>query len=172
MQMTEHKWDVFIGCLCAAVSLFFVLFFNNAAIEIPSASYQADSAAITPAFFPDMICWSMLFFSIGLIISGWKRIQADNADPDFVHTATPFDRRAFAFRMCAMATLVLLFVIAEWLGILIAGFIFYLLFSFFTGERKPARAVFGALLTTAILYYLFVHLAAVPLPTGILSDFL
>lgn len=168
MHSTEHKRDVILGVVFVLLSLAFVLFLNDLAIEIPTASHKGQASS--PRSFPDMIFWAMLAFSLGLLWSSFRKMRAAPAAAPDSSERTPFDWTALSFRMAAMATLVLLFAVADRLGILIGGLIFYLLFAFFSGERNVLRALAGASLTTAILYYLFVKVAGVPLPMGVLEN--
>jgi hypothetical protein len=153
---------------------------------------------VLPDFFPNMICWSTFVFSSGLAFTSWKSMRAGASaqairpgtaemaasvkEEAGTHNAakreekTPEDNSSkaivLAFRLAGMGTLLLLYYVVDFLGIVIAGFLFYLLYALFTGERRPARAVVGAAAATLILYYFFVKVAAVPLPLGLLSDIL
>lgn len=174
MHMTEHKWDLVAGVSLSVLFLTFILFINEISVEVPLTAHEsASSNAITPRSFPDAVCWCLLFFSVGLSVSSWRRVRADAAaEPGFAPDSASFDWLALCTKMASVGTLLFLFFVTDWLGILAGGLLFYLLFAFFTGERKPLRALAGAVLTTAILYYLFVKLASVPLPLGILEGVL
>ena len=170
MQMTEHKWDFVAGLLLAIIFLIFLFVINDISVEVPLTAHESESSnAITPRTFPDAICWSVVAFSLGLMASSWLRIRDDQKNPDSGPATYSIDGMALATQLASIGTLLFLFFVADWLGILLGGCLFYLLFAFFTGERKPLRALLGSILTTVTLYYLFVKLASVPLPLGILE---
>ena len=170
MHLTEHQWDILVGLFFVVIAGMFLIFINDFSIDVPTASYQAESAAITPAFFPNLVCFAILAFGCGLAASSWSRMRWDKTHPEAVHDLGLGGKIAMLYRFGAMAVLVMLYYVAEWLGIVLAGFIFYVLFAYFTGERRPVRAVVGAVLTSVILYILFVKAASVPLPLGVLED--
>jgi hypothetical protein len=183
MSFGEAKKDLFAGVFFSLLSLLFLFVVNKYGIDIPRANYQAGSAAVLPDFFPNMICWSTFFFSLGLVfvsliamrsaqasdLSGApEEVKAEDLEPgEKVSKA-----KTVAFRMAGMGTMFLLYYVVDFLGIVIAGFLFYLLYAGFTGERRPLRALVGATVTTVILYYFFVKVAAVPMPLGRLSEIL
>jgi hypothetical protein len=183
MSFTEAKKDLFTGIFFALLSLLFLFVLNKYGIDIPTANYQAGSAAVLPDFFPNMVCWSTFIFSLGLTFVSYKAMRAartsemsetPGAAEQEAQGAEEHESKAkvLAFRIAGMGTLFLLYYVVDFLGIVIAGFLFYLLYAAFTGERRPLRALIGAAATTLILYYFFVRVAAVPLPLGLLSDIL
>ncbi len=173
VRSNDAAINMLVGLFFASVSLLFLLVLNKIGIDIPTASYQAESTAVLPDFFPNLICWCVFFFSLGLMVSN---IKAFRSPPGKVACASAIDdskmEGGFLVRAAAMGTLIVLYYVADFLGIVIAGFVFYLLFALFTGERKPVRAVVGAVLASLVLYYFFVKVASVPLPLGLLSDVL
>ena len=170
MQPSENKWNFIIGLFFAIISLCFLAFFNNWAIVTPNVSYQSGSALILPSFFPDWICAMCLLFAIGQMISSWPRIRGESKQPE-AEPYLQYDSRAVITRIAAMVTLILLYYVADWLGIVLLGFLFYVLYALFCGERNIWRPFIGGAITSGLLYYLFVKLAEVPMPLGIL-DFL
>ena len=170
MQLSENKWNFFIGLTFAIISLCFLAFVNNWAIDTPNVSYQTGSALILPSFFPNWICVLCLIFAIGQMISAWPRMRAESSQYG-VEPYLKYDSRGFITRIAAMATLILMYYVADWLGIVLTGFLFYVLYAFFCGDRSIMRPLIGGALTSGTLYYLFVKLAEVPMPLGIL-DFL
>lgn len=170
MKLECAPQNIKIGLLTIALSFVFIFVLNPMGIEVPAHSNDA-STAMPPDFFPDLICWGTAFFGLCLIISsiitlkkeGWPTSPPPQAHPD---------KQAVCIRIAAIIVLLAYYWVAQWWGIIITGFIFYILFSAFTGERKPSRALIGATITVAVLYYFFVEVAMVPLPLGILQDML
>jgi len=179
MTYTEARKDLFVGVFFALLSLLFIFVLNKIGIDIPTANYQSGSAAVLPNFFPDMICWYTLFCSLALAYTGLKGMQASqqiSGTPQKTEEGEPEEKtskgRIFAFRIAGMGTMILLYYVVDFLGIIIAGLLLYLLYAGLSGERRPLRALVGAVATTLILYYFFVKVAAVPMPLGLLSDIL
>lgn len=170
MHLSENKWNFIIGLIFASLSCCFLVFINDWAIDRPNVSYQTDSAVILPSFFPNWICSMGLLFSLGQMLSAWLRIRAEKGRAGG-EPYLKYDSRGFCTRVAGMATLMLMYYMADWLGIVLTGFLFYILFAFFCGDRKTLRPFIGGGLTTGILYYLFVKVAEVPMPLGVL-DFL
>jgi len=168
MHLSENKWNFVIGLIFAIISGCFLLFINDWAIDTPNVSYQSDSALILPTFFPNWICSMCLVFAIGQMASAWPRMRAEK---DGAGAYLKYDSRSFFTRIAAMVTLILMYYVADWLGIVLTGFLFFVLFAFFCGDRMLLRPFIGGAITTALLYYLFVKLAEVPMPLGVL-DFL
>ncbi|MCL1939511.1 MAG: tripartite tricarboxylate transporter TctB family protein [Desulfovibrionaceae bacterium] len=170
MSLSENKWNFIIGLVFALISLCFLLFINDWAIVRPIASYKSERALILPSFFPNWICGMALVFAIGQMISSWLRMRAEKKGPQ-PEPYLRYDPLGLCTRIAAMGTLILLYYVADWLGIVLTGFLFFVLFGFFCGDRKIVRPIIGGALTSGILYYLFVKVAEVPMPLGIL-DFL
>lgn len=167
MQLNEAKSDLGIGVFFVAFALIFYFILNPLLIVVPNAALHADSAFLSPIALPNTLCASILIFSIGLIISRIpEAMRAGTASPD----RPPLDRRALCCRLAAISTLLALPVVTDKLGIILGGIVFYILFALFTGERKFARCLSGAILTSILLYACFGHLAGVPLPLGPLAD--
>jgi hypothetical protein len=171
MRYSDAAINCCIGLFFALLSLFFLLVLNKYGIGIPALGSQAEASAVLPDFFPNMICGCVLFFSFGLIGTNIRGLRGgDGVVAAAVDTSKV--EGGMTARLSAMATLIALYYVADFLGIVISGFIFYLLFALFTGERRPLRALVGATLCSLILYYFFVKVASVPLPLGVLSDIL
>ena len=170
MRLECAPQNIKIGLLAIGVSLLFIYVFNPVGIEVPPHSRDA-ATAMPPDFFPNLICWSAAFFGLCLIASSIYTLKKEGRPKGPPPQANP-DMRAVATRVAAMIVLLAYYWVAQWLGIVLAGFAFYLLFAFFTGERSMRTAVTGAALTVAVLYYFFVKVALVPLPLGLLGDIL
>jgi len=184
MHFTEAQKNLLVGLFFALLSLLFIFVVNKYGIEQPTANYQAGSAAIAPNFFPNMICWLTFAFSLGLTIEsfmGMRRdartaklseapgeVKQEKKDPEEKKSGTI----AFISRITGMGIMFLMYYVTDYLGIIISGFFFYLLYAGLTGEQRPLRAVLGAAITTMTLYYFFVKIAVVPMPLGLLSDIL
>ena len=183
MSFGEAKKDLFAGVFFSLLSLVFIFVVNKYGIDIPKANYQAGSAAVLPDFFPNMICWSIFFCSLGLALVSLVAMRAAQASDLSgasgevkAEEQEPGEKaskaKTVAFRIAGMGTMFLLYYVVDFLGIVIAGLLFYLLYACFTGERHPLRALVGAAVTTLILYYFFIKIAAVPMPLGLLSEIL
>ena len=183
MSFGEARKDLFAGLFFSLLSLLFLFVVNKYGIDIPTANYQAGSAAVLPDFFPNMICWGIFFFSLGLVlvsVTAMRAAQASDLSGALgevkAEEQEPGEKasraKIVAFRIAGMGTMFLLYYVVDFLGIVVAGFFFYLLYAGFTGERRPLRALVGAAVTTLILYYFFVKVAAVPMPLGLLSEIL
>jgi len=178
MHLTEDQKNLYVGVFFALLSLFVLFFVNKHGIVQPSASYQVGtSAAIAPDFFPNIICWLALAFSLGLVAQGALGMRQAAAPSAMQQQAqSPEEkaekRLAFISRAIGIFVLFLMYFMTNWLGIIISGFFFYLVFAVLTGERRPVRALLGAVAITVTLYYFFVYIAVVPVPLGPLEDLL
>jgi sterol desaturase/sphingolipid hydroxylase (fatty acid hydroxylase superfamily) len=169
MHVTEAQKNLFVGLFFALFSLFVIFVVNKHGIAQPSANHVS-AAALAPDFFPNMICWLAFAFSLGLIIQGALEMRQGAPETAKQETLDPEEkadqRLAFVCRGIAMAMLFAMYYMTDWLGMIIAGFFFYLAFAILTGERRPVRALFGAAIITVTLYYFFVEIAIVPVPLG------
>jgi hypothetical protein len=177
MSFSEARKDLLVGIFFALLSLLFIFVLNRFGIDIPTANYQVGSAAVLPDFFPNMICWFTFICSLGLAYTSLKGMRASQQVPGTSEKPAEDESeektakgRTLAFRIAGMGTMILLYYVVDFLGIVVAGFLSYLLYAGLTGERRPLRALSGATVTTLILYYFFVKVAAVPMPLGLLSD--
>ena len=181
MRVTEAHKSLYAGLFFALLSIFCLFVLNKHGIVVPTASFQAGSAAVSPRFFPDMICWCALVFSLGLMIEGALGMRrsarasgtSEKTEAEEQETEEKGSRAlAVAYRIAGMGMLFVMYYATNFLGILISGFFFYLVFAALTGEQRPLRAVLGAFIITVVLYFFFVKIAYVPVPLGPLSNIL
>lgn len=170
MHLSENKCNFIIGLFFTVLACIFLFFINDWVIDRPNVSYQTSSAVILPSFFPDWICGMCVLFGVGQMISSWPRMREEKGRTD-LEPYLKYDPHALFTRIAAMTTLILMYYVADWLGIVLTGFLFYVLYAYFCGDRKIARPLIGGALTSGFLYYMFVKVAEVPMPLGIL-DFL
>lgn len=160
--MNTGLTDFCVGAGFALLSLFLLFVLTPLGVDIPTASVT-ETGSVTPRFFPDFISWLMLLFSLALMGAGWLNRNVEQANRPAGKNLFPY-----CIRCLAMLTLLAVYFTADMLGMALTSSVLYLLFSLYTGERRPLRALLGAAFSSAVLYYFFVHMANVPMPMGIL----
>lgn len=160
--MNTGLTDLCVGTGFALLSLFLLFVLTPLGVDIPTASV-AETGSVTPRFFPDFISWLMLLFSLALMGTGWLNRKRGARQ----ERGAGKDLFPYCIRCLAMLTLLGVYFTAHMLGMVLTSCVLYLLFSLYTGERRPLRALLGAALCSAVLYYFFVHIANVPMPLGI-----
>ncbi|MBR4422756.1 MAG: tripartite tricarboxylate transporter TctB family protein [Mailhella sp.] len=163
--MNSVQKEYAIGFAFALLALFFIFVVTPAGVPVPNASV-VEEGSVSPRFFPLMTWWGVFLFGILQIVETYIDVKTGYA---IVQPAEPVDKWGMFVRLLAITTVALFYWVAEPLGIIITGFVFYVLYAFYCGERNWLRAVIGAVICTLVLYYFFVYVAMVPMPTGLLS---
>ena len=167
--MDTGRSNLCIGAAFALSSLLLLLVVTPLGVEVPTTSMQ-EVGSVTPRFFPNFVSGLMLVFSLCLVVIGLRRMRRAHkvTDGQQGEELRGIDWKQEACRVVAMFTPFALYFTVDALGIVLSSGVLYLLFAAYTGERRCIRAVVGAALCTALLYYFFVHVADVPMPTGTL----
>lgn len=167
--MDTGRSNLCIGAVFALSSLLLLLVVTPLGVEVPTTSMQ-EVGSVTPRFFPNFITGLMLVFSLCLVAIGLRRMRRTRkvAGGQAREAQQCVNWKQEACRVAAMFTPFALYFTVDTLGIVLSSGVLYLLFAAYTGERHYIRAVVGAVLCTALLYYFFVHIADVPMPTGTL----
>jgi len=167
----NKRIDMYIGAGFAIASLALIFIVNPLAVEVPTASVS-EIGSVTPRFFPNFTSILMFIFSIFLLISAFnKKNTNDNSYSSFSFKDNE-SRYTLFIRLLSMFMLLIFPFISSFLGIILGGFVLYILYAIFCGERNWPRAILGSVTCILILYYFFVKIASVPLPLGFIDNFL
>jgi hypothetical protein len=119
------------------------------------------------AFAPGPAFASFWTAGAGAVIGGVLLFQALTTHDD--EPAEWPDRVGARQVIWGTAALWLLFVMLPWLGTMISGLIFMLLFLLFIGKRPVLPSIFASVLTVGIIEAVFVYWLHVDLPEGVLG---
>ena len=167
----NNRIDIYIGAGFALVSLVLIFIVNPFAVEVPTASVS-EIGSVTPRFFPNFASITMFIFSIFLLISAYFKKNTSKFS-NFSFSFNDAEKRYnFFIPILAMFMLLIFPFVSSFLGIILGGFVLYILYAIFCGERNWLQATFGSITCILILYYFFVKIASVPLPLGFIDNFL
>ncbi|MDX9958581.1 MAG: tripartite tricarboxylate transporter TctB family protein [Clostridia bacterium] len=118
--------------------------------------------SLGPEVFPNILGWISVLLAVLLIMEGGKSKPA----PIFPGTAKQHNvLRAIAL----VGILVLVTLSLDFLGFVIVSFLFTAVVQFLLGEKRAIRLLVISVLTTAVLYALFILLLRIPLPRGLIG---
>lgn len=178
--MNTGRIDFLTGAAFTLLSLFLLLVLTPLGVDVPTASVT-EVGSKTPRFFPNFITCLMLVFSVALSVKGWLN-RGDGQKRDDGRqvpaaretgsdgTEDDVNRRGFSptlIRCASILALLGMYYTADWMGMVLASFILYILYALFTGERRPFRALLGAIICSGLLYYFFVYIGGIPMPLGV-----
>lgn len=163
--MNTVQKEYAIGFVFALIALFFIFVVTPAQVPVPSLSVT-EEGSVSPRFFPLMTLWGVFLFGVLQMVETWIDWKCGYIVAKPIGDLDPTGNFV---RLLALLTVAMFYWIAEPLGILITGFMFYVLYAFYCGERSIVRAVVGAVICTCVLNYFFVYVAMVPMPTGLVS---
>lgn len=178
--MNTGRIDFLTGAAFTLLSLFLLFVLTPLGVDVPTASVT-EVGSKTPRFFPNFITCLMLAFSVALTVKGWlNRGEGQEREETGQARAAPetesdgqaedAGKRGISpnlVRCASILALLGMYYTAEWMGMVLASFILYLLYALFTGERRPFRALLGALICSGLLYYFFVYIGGIPMPLGV-----
>jgi hypothetical protein len=167
----NKRIDTYTGAVFALISLVLIFIINPFAVDVPTASVS-EIGSVTPRFFPNFASILMFIFSIFLLISSYSKKDSSNSSYFSFIFKDAEKRYTFFIRLLAMLMLLIFPFASSFLGIILSGFVLYILYAIFCGERNWLQATFGSITCILILYYFFVKIASVPLPLGFIDNFL
>jgi len=166
MNSVQKEYAIGLGFILIGLLMIFVV--TPMAVPLPAAA-TLDTDSVSPRCFPLICLWGIVLFGVLQIVETFLDVKYGYTQPK---PAPAFDSQAFVVRVLAILTLVAFYYVAEPLGIILTGLLFYVLYAFYCGERKIVRALIGGTICTLILYYFFVYIAQVPMPAGLLDGVL
>lgn len=150
-----------------AFLLFFLLLVWGIAFGIAESMEAVASHGLSPQAWPSMVTAVLLVASAYLAWSGYKahRLirQAEQAGHEEAQEERPYDPQALAI---TMGLLFAYYFSVSFLGIALASVLFFIIFSWRSGEKRvPLLVAVGGCLSFG-LYYFFLTIARIPMPTG------
>jgi hypothetical protein len=161
--MASTTRDIFFWGTAAAV--FVLLSFWG--IDLGIYESGTASAGISPRAYPRAALLLLCAATLQLTWESIRRHKQERARPDG-RVAEAGAGAEYSGRKLALTCAVLIgyYIGLHWLGIVPASTIIFLLLCLLGGERRMGLMLcIGAALATA-LYYFFLHVASIPMPTG------
>jgi len=156
--------DVWIGGAISAFGAVVLLVLIPFGIVVPE---NIPARAITPAFWPKVIGWTLIAFGLLTALEGTlTRSKEASFDPSHHSDGLRGLRRI-------LLSFILLYALTgaiNWIGLPIACGIVILVFGALFRERRPWLLLVIAILIPLTLYYFFTEVAGVPIPMGDLFD--
>ena len=128
----------------------------SAYIYMSARAYPVEVLTLGPAFFPELVAFGLVFFSVALLI---QTIIDKKPDSEVASS-----RIVFWVTMLAMTAYLAVMPLA---GFLITTPVFLLLTGLYMSDDWKAwwkKLTISSLVTSGVLYYLFAELLHVPLP--------
>ena len=118
-------------------------------------------AALSPSYYPRIVAGALLL--LGLAVA-WKARRETVGDPE--SNRHPNARLRIA---CFIALLGAYALLLPWLGFVAAGSLGLLTAFWIAGERRLGLILPLAVLVPLLLYFFFLKVALIPIPTGVLT---
>ena len=118
-------------------------------------------AALSPSYYPRIVAGTLLL--LGLAVA-WRSRREGVAEP--ASTRHPNARTRIA---CFIALLGAYALLLPWLGFVAAGSLGLLTAFWIAGERRLRLILPLAVLVPLMLYFFFLKVALIPIPTGVLT---
>lgn len=168
LLFTKKRGELLIGLFFLLLASMALLVFIPVGVKVPGS---IDNAALSPDFWPTVICWLMVVAAIGLI--------AESRLPAVTEADTEDEGEEGAYKLQP------LFAITRTAGLIVVLFGFYLgleqfglvvtsiallaAMMLFFGERNYPLVVGLSFGFPVLLYLFFRYVASVPIPLGILG---
>lgn len=168
-MLQENRIHLIAGLVLLVLGVLGVAVLIPLGVDEPS---QLQFAALSPSYWPRIICISLSLFGAGIVASiVLKRRSGETDDRDVESAAVGSDATPFR----ALAAIVLLFVlymVLEPLGFVLAGALALAAYMLLAGERRPMIVAPVAVGVPLLLYLFFTKAAQVPIPAGVLEPIL
>lgn len=157
--MLSRRDEIFVGLgviLMAALTLWWLI---PTYIAIPR---RVPIMALSPAFWPNVIAWVMLFCGLSVVVRAAMAPPAPDAIADDLSVSRPE-----AARLAALAVLL----IATFFSLRIVGMVWTSMFAFvalvfLTGSKNRFWGIVAAIVLPLALYFFFTKIAGVAIPQG------
>ena len=165
-MQTNRKQDLIagVGFIVFAAAIVF--------IAIPYGVQEPKKvkfAALSPSYYPRLVCYCLLVFGVLLVISR-SFFSKDRSESVAGNSETSGIR--LPALLAIAATLLFYYFTLSSLGFVLASTVVLFVLLLLAGERQPWALISLPLLLPIGLYYFFVKVANIPIPSGILEPWL
>lgn len=163
--MNKVKKDLEISIVATTFFVLLIFWIIPNYVVVPQVHTEGQ---LSPAAYPTWICVTGLFISIIMTINALRAKLKETTKTKEL----PFKISNYYSLFTAFLSLFLFYFTLEIIGMFLGCFILYAIFAILCGERSWKRLIISDIILMIIMYVFFVKIAAVPIPTGILSSIL
>lgn len=171
--MKSHYDNLYLGIGTVVLFCLVSLWIIPEYIILPSS---AQMTGVSPSFWPEVISWSLVALGLMLAFSSYMQIRrakrrAGEAGQEAakVSKVPQINPRAVARGVVTIGALAGYYVLVEYLGMLLSSMLAVIFYALIYGEHRFKLTVPLAVLVPLFLYFFFVKVADIPLPSGILG---
>lgn len=157
------KINLIAGPLMLGFGLFAIFYLIPNGIDEPA---DIEFAALSPSYFPRLVCYMLAVFGAIVIVQTLLKKPDNGADAE-----VPDDRNIMR-TFTVFALMLALYIAIEPLGFPLTGALALGLLMFLADERRITIMIPVAIGVPALLYLFFTKAASVPIPAGVLEQYL
>ena len=162
MNIVKNR-DVVIGLLLAIVGLIFlVILIPQGIVEPRKVKY----AAMSPSFYPRLVAIALVLLGLALSANAFIRGK-ETIESDATWRDDAWLRIGIVFVFLALMAFSL-----GYLGFVLSSAIAIAVLTYLANERRLWLVAVIAVLTPLLLYFFFVKVAKIPIPSGLLEPIL
>ena len=162
MNIVKNR-DVVIGLLLAIVGLIFlVILIPQGIVEPRKVKY----AAMSPSFYPRLVAIALVLLGLALSANAYLRGK-EAIESDATWRDDAWLRIGIVFGFLALMAFSL-----GYLGFVLSSAIAIAVLTYLANERRLWLVAVIAVLTPLLLYFFFVKVAKIPIPSGLLEPIL
>ncbi len=168
--MKSHYNDFYLGLGTASIFLFVALWLIPDFITVP-ASVQM--TGVSPSFWPEVVSWSLVGLGLLLAFSSYAQVRKAKertlkagAEPDRSAAIPRITLRSVWMTFLAIGAMVAYYYLVSWLGMLVSSTVILFGYTLIYGDHDLKVTIPVAVLVPVILYFFFVKVANIPLPSG------
>ena len=160
MTLTKNFWT---GLFLAGIGLFLVfVLIPNGIVEPRKVKY----VALSPSYYPRIVSIVLILLGGAIAIRGFLERSVAPVNDDGV-------RPDATWRIVAVFALLIAYaLLIETLGFVLLSVLALAAFTFLAGERRLWLIATSSILLPFVLYFFFVKVANIPIPSGILEPLL
>ncbi len=152
------KRDLYSGLIFIALGIALLTILVPMGIVEPR---KVRFAALSPSYYPKIVAGVLLLLGVAV---AWRSRQ-ESAAETAINRHPNAKTRITSFILVLGAYALLL----PWLGFVAAGFLGLLAAFWIAGERRPRLILPLAVFVPLMLYFFFLKVALIPIPTGVLA---
>ncbi len=143
------------------LAVFFAYCIYNVQVSVPVSNPGEMGAAV----WPTIILGLLVFFLIVNMVNIWRKTPVENRNMSSITSIHPgkIVKSRLFWGMVAIAAYALSL---DYIGFIVASFLFCLVFSFLLGEKRISRLLLFAVIAVVVLYLLFYKGMGIMLPRG------